>query len=183
MAWLVDNAQTLYILIGMSRWAWALPGGCSGDASTLIGAAPRLACVALVWLLTHLIVTDRQQLDANIHAMADAVVTGKTESLVKLLAADFEFQGHKPPELAAAVVRVAKQYKVHDIYISNVDVEDMTATTAKVYFRATARARGDDRPYMVACRGMFVKEGREWKLKQARFFNPVVNEEIHLPLP
>jgi hypothetical protein len=182
MAWLVDSASTLYILIGIVALGFGAAWWLHRRRPYAIGAAVAVAMLALLWLLTRLIVTDRQQLESNIHAMADAVVTGKTETLVKLLASDFEFQGHKAPELAAAVVKAAKQYQVNDIHISGIDVENITATTAKVFFRATARARGDDRPYMVACRAVFIKEGTAWKLKQAKFFNPVVNEEINLPL-
>ena len=183
MAWFVDNAPTLYILIGIVALGFGAAWWLHRRRHYAIGAAVAVVMLALLWLLTRFIVTDRQQLDLNIHAMADAVVSGKTDTLLKLWATDFEFQGHKAPELAVAVVKVAKQYQVNDIHISGIDVENITATSAKVFFRATAHARGDDRPYMVACRAAFVKEGTAWKLKQAKFFNPVGNQEINLPVP
>jgi hypothetical protein len=183
MTWLVDNFQILSILLGISALAFGAAWWLHRRRQFAIGAAAAVVILVLLWLLTRFIVTDRQQLALNVYAMADAVVAGKSHALVQLLTGDFEFQGHKAPELAAAVVKAAKQYQVNDIHISGIDVEDLTATAAKVFFRATAHARGDDRPYMVACRATFVKEGTAWKLKQAKFFNPVGNQEINLPVP
>lgn len=185
MSWLVDNAATLFIVIGMVALAFAAAWWVNRKRAYAIGAALALGAFALIWLLTQVITTDRQQLAINVHAMADAVVSGKPETLLKLWTADFEFQGRQAPELAQAAVKAAKQYHVSEIKITGFDVEEINATTARVYFHATAFARGDDRPYMVGCRGSFIKQGKSWQLKQVRFFNPVVDEkmEINLPLP
>src|SRR5579862_4104939 len=99
MAWLVDNATTLSILIGIVALGFGAAWWLHRRRQYAIGAAAALVMLVLLWLLTRFVVTDRQQLDLNIHAMADAVVAGKTDTLLTLLASDFEFQGHKAPEL------------------------------------------------------------------------------------
>lgn len=183
MHWLVDNAATFFIISGMVALAFAAAWWAQRKRAYAIGAAIALGVLVLIWLLTRFITTDRQQLALNVHAMADAVAAGKPETLLPLWSADFEFQGHKAPDLAQAVVKAAKQYHVSEIKITRFEVEEIKASMARVYFHATAFARGDSRPYMVGCRGSFIKQGKNWLLKQVRFFNPVVDEKMEINVP
>jgi hypothetical protein len=183
MSWVVDNANTWYVLFGMIAIGFGAAWWLHRRPKYLLGVAAAVGLIALVWLLTRLVVTDRQQLKLDVGAMADAVVEEKAGSLLKHWAKDFEFQGRKRDELAQAVVKGAKLYGVRDIVISSFDVEELTDRAARVYFLATVHHRAEERPYPIACRGSFIREDGQWKLKEVLFFNPLVNQKQPIPLP
>jgi hypothetical protein len=181
--WLVDHANIWYVLLGIIAVGWIAVWWTNRRPKQLLGAGAAIALIVLVWLSTRVVITDRMQLDRNVHAMADAAVDGKRETLLGLFAKDFQFQGHKAPELAELITKNAKQHQVYDIHISSFEVEELTDRTAKVYFRASVHSRQDDVPHLVACRGVFVRENDQWKLREARFYNPVVDQNLEITLP
>jgi hypothetical protein len=103
--------------------------------------------------------------------MADAVVGGKKDALLKYLADDFNFRGQTRAEAAEQVTQDAKRYKVNEIEIRRFDVE-FTEQSAKVYIRALVHHGGGDAPVPVGCRGVFVKDKGQWKLKTAIYSTP-----------
>jgi hypothetical protein len=185
MSWLIDSANTWYLLLGIVGLGFGTAWWMNRRAKYLLGVAAAAALIALLWLLTRLVVTERQQLELNVRAMAEAVVEGKADVLLNYFAGDFEFQGRKRKDLADGVVRGAKQFQVTEIVISAFDVEELKDLRATVFFRATVRHRGEDRPYLVACRASFVKENERWRVREVRFYNPLVNQNqpIALPIP
>jgi hypothetical protein len=181
MSWLIDNANIWYVLFGMVALGFGTVFWLQRRPKYLLGVLAALGLMGLVWLLTLLVVTDRRQLELNVHAMADAVAEGKKEILLKHLAKDFAFQGQQREVLAESAIQAAKQHQVYDIHIFGFDVEELHEQTAKVYFRASAHARKVDRPDIVGCRGFFIKENGQWKLKELRLYNPVVDQPLALP--
>lgn len=184
MSWFVDNAHILYVLLGIIGIAFLAAWWLHRRNKLLLGAVIAAGLILLLWLVTRMVVTDRQQLETSVHAMADAALHGKADVLVKLFADDFEFQGRKRKDLADGIVRGAKAYKVSDVVISGFDVEDLQERSAKVFFRATIHHGVDDRPYLVACRASYIKDGGQWRLRNVEFFNPVAaNDRIQVPIP
>jgi hypothetical protein len=183
MSWVVDNANTWYVLLGIVAIGFGAAFWLHRRPKYLLGVAAAVGLIALVWLLTRLVVTDRKQLELNVNAMADAVVEGKADVLLKHWAKDFEFQNQKGEKLAEAVVLGAKRYKVREIVISSFNVEELTDQTARVYFLVTVHHPGEETFYPLACRGSFIKENRQWKLRDVQFFNPVVNQKQPIPIP
>jgi hypothetical protein len=185
MSWLIDSAEIWYALLGIVALGFGTAWWMNRRAKYLLGVVVAISLITLLWLLTRLVVTERKQLKLNVRAMADAVVEGKADVLLNHFAGDFEFQGRKRKELADGVVRRAKQYQVSEIVISAFDVEELKDLRATVFFRATVHSRGEDRPYLVACRASFVKENDRWRVREVRFYNPLVNQNqpITLPVP
>ena len=75
-----------------------------------------------------------------------------------------------------------KRYGVADIVISAFEVEDLNDRSATVYFRVAIHG-AEDSPRLVSCRLFFVREGDHWRVREARVFNPVVNQDQLIPLP
>src|SRR5438105_1997064 len=136
MSWLVDNANTWFVLLGILGLGLGMAWWIQRQPRLLLGVAAAVALIALVWLLTRLVVTDRQQLQANIREMANAVVEGKADVLLKHLANDFQFQGRQRQDLVDGIARGAKLYRVSNVVISGFDVEEWQDRSAKVFFRA-----------------------------------------------
>ncbi len=181
MSWFIDNAGFWYFVIGMIGLGFGTAYWMQRRPKLLLGVAVAVGLIALLWLLGRMVVTDRQQIHNNVLAMADAVVAGKGDVLLKYFAGDFDFQGRKRQEVANSVASAAKQHAVTDIVIAAYDVEELKERTAKVYFRAIVHLAGEIKP--IACRASFAKENEQWRLRQVEFYNPVRDEKIHIPLP
>jgi len=183
MSWFIDNATIWFLLIGMIALGFGAAWWLGRKREHLIGLIVAIGLIALLWFLARVVVTDRKQLELNVRAMANAVIEGKRDVLQQNLANDFELQGIKRQDLVPAAMRNAKDYQVTDIVISSFDVEELKDTTAKVYFRGTVHSKTEGRPFLLGCRGFFVKENDQWKLKEIRFYNPLVNQNQPITLP
>jgi hypothetical protein len=169
MYWLIDNAHLWYILFGIVALGFAAGWWLNRKPKYLLGVAVAIALIGLVWLLALLIVTDRKQLELNVHAMAEAVVQGKKEVLLKFLTDDFSFKGQTRGEAIDEAIREVKAFKVSEIAILQFDVEEWKEQSAKVYVRARVRHGAGDAPVPVVFRGVFVKDKGQWKLKSASY--------------
>jgi hypothetical protein len=184
MSWVVDHATTWYVLLGLLASGFAAAWWVNRRPKLLLAIAAALILIGFVWLLTRLITTDRKQLELTIHAMADAVVAGKADELLKYLAKDFQFQGHNRDELVKRAARGAKEFRVSNIVISGYDVEKLEDNSATTFFRTTLYSPNNELMGFWAIRAYFIKEGGQWRLREVRMFNPVVNQtqEIQIPI-
>ena len=182
MYWFLDNAIYWYILLGIVGLIIGAVWWGNRQPKILIGVAVVVGAMALIWLLTRLIVTDYRQIDSILHEMADAAVDGKPTVFLNHLAKDFDYEGKKGPIVAEKTADAAKRYKIYDIAITGLDLEEVKQDTAKVFFRATLRTRLDERPQVIECHAVFVGEGDHWKLKGIRFNFPLSNQPVVLPI-
>jgi hypothetical protein len=181
MSWFVDNANLWYVLLGMVALGFGTAWWLRRKTKYLLGTIVAVGVIFLLWLLTRLIVTDRQQLELDVRAMAAAVLASKSDVLLKHLANDFEFQGLKRQDIGDHAGQVAKRYRISDIVISAFDVEELKERSATVYFRATIH--GPDGPHMLGCRVFFVKENDQWRVKEVGVYNPLVNQNQPITVP
>ena len=66
MSWLVDNANLWYVLFGMAALGTGAAWWLRRETKYLVGVTIAVGVILLLWLLTRLVVTDRQQLELNI---------------------------------------------------------------------------------------------------------------------
>ena len=184
MSWLVDNATTWFLLLGIAFLGFAAAWWSNRRRNLLIGAGVALGLLALLWILTQLVVTDRRKIEIAIRAMAEAVVNGRADILDKHLASDFIYHGSRRQDAIDGILRAAKVYQVREVRIFNFEVLDQQERTIRVFFRAAAHGPRDDRSFPpVACRALFVKDGEHWRMKEARFYNPLVNQDQEMVIP
>jgi len=180
--WLVDNANVVYILLGLIVLALAVSWWLNRRVRTLVIAAAVIALMGLFWLLTLVIPTDRKQLQANLWAMRQAVLDRKADDLIKHWAKDFRFQGRGREDLARAVAAAASQFKVDNINLWEFDVKSVEDDKAEIWFRCAANST-DGGKFFAICKANFVKEGEQWKLQRAAFFQPIANTDQEIALP
>jgi hypothetical protein len=184
MGWLVDHANTIYLVLGAVALGFAAAFWLNKRVKFLAIAGGVLALIGLFWLLTQWVVTDRGQIRRNLDTMASAVVDGDADRLFKYVAADFQYQGMSRKQLYEAVSRTIKFYNITDIPITNTEIESLSRETrsAKVTFNATVHGPEGPRPFLL--RTDFVLEGEVWKIRAMRIYNPLVNtdQEITVPL-
>jgi len=180
--WLVDHAGTVYLLLGIIAIAFVAAWYMTKRAKHLALAGVVVGIIALVYLLTLVVVSDRGQIRNNLHAMAAAVAAGKGDAFIHHLAKDFQFGGRDRKQVKDYALQEAKKYGVYDIYIWEIDVRELSREegTAQVEFRLRASAR--DGTYLAFCRSTFELEEDHWKMKTIGFFNPVnTQQEIDIP--
>lgn len=180
--WFVDNANVVYIVLGLIVLALAVSWWLNRRVRTLVIAAGIIALAAVFWLLTILIPTDRKQIQANLWAMRQAVLDRKADDLIKHWAKDFRFQGRSRDDLARAIAAAASQFKVDNINLWEFDVKSLEDDKAEIWFRCVANAK-DGGTFLAICKANFVKEGELWKLQRAAFFQPIANTDQEIALP
>jgi hypothetical protein len=184
MSWLVDNATTVLIILGIIAAGFILGWRFNGRVKLLGFAVGVLALMGLVFVLTLFVPTDKKQIRASVDAMSDAVVAGRTDDLFKHISKDFAYKSITRDILYEAARKTITAHRIKAINITGFEDEEISRATgtAKVRFKVTAFDESDTpRPFVT--RAEFVLEGDQWKLKTMRFYKAFVNtnEEIHLP--
>jgi len=182
LAWLVDHAHVVYFLLGVVVAGLLVSFWLRRRVRTLFFALCGAGVIALFWLLTLVVPTDRKQIEANLWAMAQAVMRKKPDDLRRHLAQDFEFQGMKRDELAQAAAAAAERYTVESVNLWEFDWKQVGERNAEVHFRCLAKGK-DGGTFLAICRAAFAKEGEEWKLRSIRFHRPVANTDEEIPVP
>ncbi|MCI0684513.1 MAG: hypothetical protein L0Y71_20570 [Gemmataceae bacterium] len=182
LAWFVDNANIVYIVLGMIVLALGVSWWQNRRVRTLAIIAVVVALGALFWLLTQWIPTDRKQLQANLWAMGTAVLDRKPSDLAKRLSNDFRFQNLSRDEIAQAVTAAAGQFSVDSINLWEFDVKSVTADKAEIWFRCVANSAGG-RSFLALCKAHFVKDGDQWLMQDVAFYQPIANTDQKIQLP
>lgn len=183
LAWFVDNANIVYIILGLIVLGLAVSWWLNRRVRTLFLIAGIVGLGALFWLLTLWIPTDRKQIQANLWAMGRAVLDRKPEDLAKHLAKDFRFQNLSRDEIAKGVTAAAAQFNVDSINLWEFDVKSVTDDKAEIWFRCVANSAGGG-SFLAIGKAHFVKDGDQWLLQDVAFYQPIANtdQKIHLPV-
>ena len=181
MHWLVDHAGTVYLLLGIVALSLLAAFWLNRRVKFLGLAAGAFAVIALFWLLTRVVITDRKQIDQNVRTMADAVVAGDTNTLMKYVATNFRYKGMTRDQVEKMVLGSAKRFRVSEIVITNLQVPELSreARKAKVEFQATVHNPDGPRPFHLKTE--FVLEEETWKIKTFAIFNALIEQPIDIP--
>jgi hypothetical protein len=185
MSWLVDNANTFYVLLGVVAAGFVVTWRFNQRVKFLGYAAGTLCVIGLLWLITVFVWTDCKQLKSNVDAMADAVVQGKVDDLFKHISKDFVYKGMTREMLYEAARRSIKGNKISNIRITQFNVEEISRDKkfAKVKFNVTAWDAQGETPYPFTTKAEFVLEGEEWELKTMKFFKTFVDTDQEIAVP
>lgn len=187
MSWFIDHAIVVYIVLLVDMLALFALWYRNQRTKLLIAACAHLPIIALFWLLTQLVVTDRQQIHRNVNAMADAVVNQDPETLFKHISKEFVHKGMTREVMHDRVARAIKMYKVKNAVITDFSASDVSRSDGKA--KASFLVRVDDDSggtvFFKRCETDFVLENDLWKLKGIEFFNPMANQDRpeEIPLP
>jgi len=172
MSWFVDNANIVYILLGLAALGFAAAGWITRRVKFFAIALVPVLLIALFWLLTQFVATDRQQIQTHVVDMANAVVAGDAPGLFKHVARDFNYKGMTREQLAKLLTATAAMHKITEVKIWEFEVVELSRAkrSAKTHFKATVFDR-EATLAVVFCIGDFVLEDEQWKLKTIDFRN------------
>jgi hypothetical protein len=183
MHWLIDHPGSIYLALGILAVGFFIAFHFTRRVVHLGGALGFLAVMALVWLLTQWVVTDRKQVERNVRRMAGAVVNGNVDELFRYVARDFRFGQMDRDALYARVKQAVKDHHVDDIHIFEFEVEKLSRPErrADVTFKATIHS--SEGPRIFLFRSGFTLEDDVWKISRLSMHNPVVNTDQPLGVP
>lgn len=184
MVWsIVDRATLFYLLLGMLGCGVAVCWWKTRRREYLLGLGVIVSLAIGLYLLTLFVITDRQRLPQIIHEMAQGVVDGKPEAVLKHFAGDFKLGSYTPADFKKYATAIINKREVTDLHLWDFDIEELSRENRKatVAFRVRVESRGDD--FFALARTYFVLEDQSWKLRDLKLFNMVANtkEEIRLP--
>ena len=184
MSWFIDNANVLYILLGIIAAGLVVAWRFNQRVKFLGYAAGVLVVIGVLWLLTLFVPTDRKQVENNVNAMAKAVVDGKVDDLFKHISKDFAYKGKTREMLYEAARRSIQGNQISNVRITQVKVNESRAKkSAQVSFNVTAWAAQGETPYPFLTKAEFVLEGEQWKLKTMKFFKAFVDTDQEIDIP
>src|ERR1043165_3251989 len=174
MSWVVDNAGALYVQCAIAAAGFVVAWRFNQRVKFLGYGAGFLAVMGLIWLTTRFFSSDRKQVEENVHAMAAAIVAGKTDELFKHISRDFHYRTMTRDMLHQKARAAVNVYQINQVKITDFNVDELSREKkfAKASFRVSAWAEGHEGPYVFVTRADFVLEDGEWKLKTMRFYNP-----------
>ena len=183
MSWFVDNATTLYILLGIIAAGCVVAWRLNQRVKFLGYAAIAVVLIGGVWLLAHFGTSDNKQLETNVRAMADAVQAGDVDELFKHVSKDFRWKGIDRDLMYAGVKRQITAQKITHVGISSFRVENSSRADqyAKTSFLVSANAVGDQ--IMFRVEGDFRLESEQWKLTTLRFYRAIGGQDQEIDLP
>lgn len=182
LSWLADHATTIYWVLALIAVGFVVAWYMTRRTRLLGIAISVVAIMGVVFLLTRLVVSDRQQIENNLHAMKDAVIARQPDKFVSYLAKDFQLAGKGREEWKAEVEGKVKHHAVSGIRVWDIDIKelDRDKKTADVEFRM--RADGELGPFAAFCISTFKYEEGVWKMLSVKFRNPVnTKQPIGIP--
>jgi hypothetical protein len=183
MNWLADYANVVYILLAIAALGLAVAGWVTRRVKFFALAAIPIVLIGLFWLLTQFVVSDKQQIERNVQAIADAAVAKDGNALVKHLSRDFNYNGLPRDKISELVNHTINQSQISEIKLWDWDWDsekshisrDKKSASAK--FKITVHSAKIDRPVVVLCLTEFVLEDGQWKLKSFDSRNPMAPEQ------
>jgi hypothetical protein len=182
LAWVVDHAHLIYFLLGVAVVGLLVSWWLNRRVRTLFYILVVASLIALFWLLTLIVPTDRRQIEASLRAMAQAVLDRKPDDLAKHWSKDFRYLEMSREEVANVAAQVSRKHGVDDVRVWDFDWKNASDDKAEVWFRCLANAKGGA-PFLRICRATFQKENDQWKLHRVAFFQPIANTDEETPLP
>jgi len=175
--WLVDNIALIYFLLGLAALVVIVLFYQNKRGRELLALAVILGLAFLFWLLTAVTVTDRKQIELNMHALAQAALNNKPDQVTPQLASDFTYGGLSKPQIGDYVTAHARMGGVSGYNISsfNVDKLDKDRGNAEASFMLAIDHSGGKAVFR--CKTIFVIEDTKWRLQKIVLYNPVVDSD------
>jgi hypothetical protein len=186
--WLVDNSLWLVVLLALANVALAYLWWTRRRWEWLLALGGVLVLIVLLLLAPRVIRTDRRQLEQNTYAIANGVTTNKPAEVVQHLSRDFQYLGVKKENAEKKIADAIKNFGLQQVHVFNFEIEhlDRAQKTGRVVFRVRVSSSHADQDLFYLVRASYVLEDDQWRLKDFKLFNPIVNTDQEIviqPLP
>jgi hypothetical protein len=185
VSWLVDHAGLVYLSLASTALVLGSSWWMTRRKRYLIGLGVVAALCVLVFVVTRLVVTDRQQIERNLRAMALGVVDAAPGKFFPHLSKQFHLGTLDRAAFLPRAEKAIVQHQVKDVHLWKIDVEelDREAKKARVSFNARVTSDWTESTQFFLVRADFVLEDGQWRMTTFQLFNPVVNTNQPVPIP
>jgi hypothetical protein len=183
LSWLSDHAGLLYFLLGLAAVALACCWWLTRQRKYLLGVAVVTSLAVLVWAVTLWVVTDSQQIQRTITAMAAAIGDNKPEEVVKHLASDFTYGSYTKQSAERDIRAAIQRFGLQEVRVKDVTITKLSRPDGKAEaeFRVWVFSSMAESGVPYWCKAEMVLEDQSWRLRRIRFFKGFVdtNQEVH----
>jgi hypothetical protein len=183
LGWLVDNAIVFYVILGFVAVLLLVLWWQNRTRRYLIALGVVAFLAALVWLLTVLIVSDRQVLVQTITRMADDLEKHRVNDFFQNVSTTFR---HPNPPMDAKqfreyVARNLKSFQVKAFQVRKFEVDKLVPREkSNARFLIQVEMASEDRPPPMRCEAEFVWENERWCLRAFKLFFAGTGQEFDL---
>lgn len=181
--WLVDNATVVYLVLGLAALVLAAIFWSNRRVKFLGAAGVLLGLLALFFLVTRLVVTDRKQLYLNVQAMARGVEEGDPEKVFRHFSREFRHENMDGATSRDRIAAAIRTRRVSAIGISSFEAEQLSRADRKARVTFLVSFDADGQRHLFRVRLEFALEGEDWRLTRVQLFNPVVNNDRPIAIP
>lgn len=179
MHWIVDHANLLYFLLVAALLILVAMAWSSRETRYWSLAAAAAGMIVLLWLMTRLIITDRQQIDVNLEAMANAVVNKNPDAVLKHVSMDFKYGRLSREDLFKLVDASVRSHGVESVKLWDKQIA-VNGDAADVRFNFRADAKGGQQ-YPASAQAKFARETGQWKLREVQVLKLGTTERQFIP--
>jgi hypothetical protein len=182
LGWLVDNAVLLYVLLGFVGVLLLLLWWQNRTRRHVIALGVVAFLAALVFLLTRLVVSDRQVLLRTITRMADDLEKRRDDDFFHNVSQSFRHNVMDVKSFHEYVRGKLKHYEVKRFHVYKFEVDQLVPRDkAKARFHIQVEGNWEDSPPPMRCEAEFVWENERWCLRGFKLFYAGLGNEFHLP--
>ncbi|MCI0457756.1 MAG: hypothetical protein L0Z62_12365 [Gemmataceae bacterium] len=181
--WVVDNANLMFLLLGLIVLVLAVRFWLTRRGAYLIGAGAAVALVGLVLALSLLIVTDRKRLVLLVDEVTDKLNRKDFKGAFSHMADEVQFEMSNQKKkvsrklLQWAAERDFQKHRIQSITVSNVGVDNVERPTAVVSFNIQPTG---ERSGLALCTAECVLVGEDWLVKGLKIELPA-NWQVPFP--
>jgi hypothetical protein len=182
--WLSEDPTPVILVLGVIALGLLVGYWMTRKRAFLFGLGVAAGLAVLAWLIAFLIVTDNEQIQMNLQAMARGVSARDTEAIFKHVAQDFRIAGTDKAGLKALADRVLHDGELTEVVMWDFDRAEITpsGSSAKITFMVKPKGNRNPQDTFWRCNATFVREADgKWRLKDFELRDPVNNQSLTIP--
>jgi hypothetical protein len=184
LSWLSENAIPVIVVLGLLAFGLIVGYWFTRKRPYLVGLGVVLVLALLTWLITLLVVTDNQQIQANLKAMEKGVNNHNADAIFQHVASDFHIGGLDKAGLKSLAERVLQDGELNRIKMWDYDRAEIAPSGASATITFMVKPEGNRNPndMFYRCFATFVREADgKWRLKGFELRDPVNNQSLVIP--
>jgi hypothetical protein len=182
--WLSEDPTPVIVVLGVIALGLAIAYWTRRKRIFLIAFGVVIALGCLAEMISILIVTDNEQIQMNLKAMAQGVSARDTEAIFKHVASDFHIAGTDKAGLKALADRVLHNGELTKVVMWDFDRAEIAPSGASASITFMVKPIGSRNPQdtFFRCFATFVREADgKWRLKGFELREPVNNQSVVIP--
>jgi hypothetical protein len=167
MEWLADNATNGYFLLAFAAFMLAGVWWIQKQIAYLIGAGVALVLLLIFWLVMRNVPTSAGHIEADLRALAKAVLAKNKDEAEKYVVNDFHYSRKNAEKWFAAIAEMIDEHKIDKIEVKDFQLKKKDGREAMVEFELSASSKGK-RLWAKDCPWKLHRDGDVWQVEKVK---------------